>query len=276
MVLHLGDVCSPSVLAGYDDPAIPLRGVFGNNDSDLRRAAGDGGRPSGRGPTSKRWTGGRSSSPHSYDQLQGELSGQGRFDLVLFGHTHRPAHDAVGKALVVNPGGVVRPHAWEEHVRDRRPGHDGAGGSWRYPSGGPDDGQRRPPRRLSAPPEDGAASLGEHAGVVRPDLRGFPLSSRTAGSNAEEVHPPRLPRPPHGLAGRGLSARSTARPRLDAALLLSGSSSRGGPRRLPVSGVKAPRLGRPLPKYLTPTQVDRLLAAPGWATRRKGSGTGRC
>jgi len=41
---------------------------------------------------------------HSYDQLQGELNGRGRFDLVLFGHTHRPLTMHVGKALVVNPG----------------------------------------------------------------------------------------------------------------------------------------------------------------------------
>ena len=34
MVFHLGDVCSPAVLAAYGDPGIPLRGVFGNNDSD--------------------------------------------------------------------------------------------------------------------------------------------------------------------------------------------------------------------------------------------------
>ncbi|MDD5761031.1 MAG: metallophosphoesterase family protein, partial [bacterium] len=41
---------------------------------------------------------------HSYEQLRGELSVQGRFDLVLFGHTHRPLTMRVGKALVVNPG----------------------------------------------------------------------------------------------------------------------------------------------------------------------------
>jgi len=43
MVLHLGDVCSPAVLAGYADPALPLRGVFGNCDSDrdgLQEATG--------------------------------------------------------------------------------------------------------------------------------------------------------------------------------------------------------------------------------------------
>ncbi|PJB30853.1 MAG: site-specific tyrosine recombinase XerD, partial [Deltaproteobacteria bacterium CG_4_9_14_3_um_filter_65_9] len=65
-----------------------------------------------------------------------------------------------------------------------------------------------------------------------------------------------------GLRDGGLSARSTAR---------HVSTLRSFFRFLvreevlaasPVSGVKAPRLGRPLPKYLTLSQVDRLLAAP--------------
>jgi putative phosphoesterase len=104
MVFHLGDVCSPSVLAGRVDPAIPLHGVFGNNDYDrdgLQEATGGAFR---QGPRIETVDGRRILLAHSYDQLQGELSGQGRFDLVLFGHTHRPLTMRVGKALVVNPG----------------------------------------------------------------------------------------------------------------------------------------------------------------------------
>ena len=111
MVLHLGDVCSPEVLAGYTDPALPLRGVFGNCDSDrdgLQEATGGAFR---QGPHIETVDGRTIVLAHSYDQLQGELSGRGRFDLVLFGHTHRPLTMRVGKALVVNPGescGLVR------------------------------------------------------------------------------------------------------------------------------------------------------------------------
>lgn len=104
MVLHLGDVCSPDVLAGYGDPAIPFLGVFGNNDSDrdgLQEATGGAFR---QGPHIETVDGRKILLAHSYDQLRGELSGQGRFDLVLFGHTHRPLTMRVGKALVVNPG----------------------------------------------------------------------------------------------------------------------------------------------------------------------------
>jgi putative phosphoesterase len=111
MVFHLGDVYSPAVLAGYDDPAIPLRGVFGNNDSDrdgLQKATGGAFR---QGPRIETVDGRTILLAHSYDQLRGELNGRGRFDLVLFGHTHRPLTMRVGKALVVNPGescGLVR------------------------------------------------------------------------------------------------------------------------------------------------------------------------
>jgi len=104
MVLHLGDVCSPAVLAGYLDGEIPLRGVFGNNDYDrdgLQEATGGVFR---QGPRVETVGGRKILLAHSYEQLQGELSGQGRFDLVLFGHTHRPLTMRVGKALVVNPG----------------------------------------------------------------------------------------------------------------------------------------------------------------------------
>lgn len=104
MVFHLGDVYSPAVLAGYDDPAIPLRGVFGNNDSDrdgLQKATGGAFR---QGPRIETVDGRTILLAHSYDQLRGELNGRGRFDLVLFGHTHRPLTMRVGKALVVNPG----------------------------------------------------------------------------------------------------------------------------------------------------------------------------
>jgi len=104
MIFHLGDVCSPIVLAGYRDPSIPLRGVFGNNDEDragLQEATGGAFR---EGPHIETVDGRKVLLAHSYAQLQAELTGQGRFDLVLFGHTHRPLTMHVGTALVLNPG----------------------------------------------------------------------------------------------------------------------------------------------------------------------------
>ena len=104
MVFHLGDVCSPIVLAGYRDPSITLCGVFGNNDEDragLQEATSGAFR---EGPHIETVDGRKVLLAHSYAQLQAELTGQGRFDLVLFGHTHRPLTMHVGTALVLNPG----------------------------------------------------------------------------------------------------------------------------------------------------------------------------
>jgi len=104
MVLHLGDVCSPIVLSRFGGGEIPLLGVFGNNDVDrdgLQEATGGAFR---QGPHIETVDGRSILLAHSFDQLRGELSGQGRFDLVLFGHTHRPLTMRIGKALVLNPG----------------------------------------------------------------------------------------------------------------------------------------------------------------------------
>ena len=64
------------------------------------------------------------------------------------------------------------------------------------------------------------------------------------------------------LRDAGLSARSTGRHVSTLRSFFRFLVREGVLAASPVSGVKAPRLGRPLPKYLTLSQVDRLLAAP--------------
>jgi integrase/recombinase XerD len=65
-----------------------------------------------------------------------------------------------------------------------------------------------------------------------------------------------------GLRDGGLSARSTARHVSTMRSFFGFLVREGALAASPVSGVKAPRLGRPLPNYLTLSQVNRLLAAP--------------
>lgn len=104
IILHLGDVCAPSVLSGYRESGIPLVAVFGNNDDDrngLQDATGGAFR---QGPRIETVGGRRILMAHTYGELQPELGERGRFDLVLFGHTHRPLTMHVGRALVLNPG----------------------------------------------------------------------------------------------------------------------------------------------------------------------------
>ncbi|HEX9191814.1 MAG TPA: metallophosphoesterase [Candidatus Deferrimicrobiaceae bacterium] len=104
VILHLGDVCAPSVLAGYRESGIPFLAVFGNNDDDrdgLQDATGGAFR---QGPRIEEVAGRKVLMAHTFEELQPELSERGRFDLVLFGHTHRPLTMRVGRALVLNPG----------------------------------------------------------------------------------------------------------------------------------------------------------------------------
>jgi putative phosphoesterase len=104
IILHLGDVCSPDVLAGYPESGIPLVGVFGNNDYDrggLQEATGSAFHD---GPFIHALEGRKILMAHTFKELQPELGERGRFDLVLFGHTHRALTMHVGRALVMNPG----------------------------------------------------------------------------------------------------------------------------------------------------------------------------
>ena len=104
IILHLGDVCAPEMLAGYRASGIPLVGVFGNNDYDRNGLQDATGGAFHDGPFVHTACGRRILMAHTFRELQPELGERGRFDLVLFGHTHRPLRMLVGKALVLNPG----------------------------------------------------------------------------------------------------------------------------------------------------------------------------
>jgi putative phosphoesterase len=102
-VLHLGDVCSPSVLDPFRAAAVPILGVFGNNDGDRQGMQAVSGNGFERGPRVLTLDGRKILMSHIFDELQGRIGGGG-FDLILFGHTHRPLTMRVGSAVVINPG----------------------------------------------------------------------------------------------------------------------------------------------------------------------------
>jgi putative phosphoesterase len=104
MVIHLGDVCSPPVLEPFRASGLPIMGVFGNNDFDLQGLQEVSGNGFHRGPYTFEIAGRKVLMSHSFDEMQAEIGERGKFDLVLFGHTHRPLAMKVCRALVVNPG----------------------------------------------------------------------------------------------------------------------------------------------------------------------------
>lgn len=103
-ILHLGDVCTPRILEPFKKTDLPMFGVFGNNDYDrfgLQKISTNG---FCRGPRIVEVSGRKILMAHKFDDLQEDLNDGGRFDLVLFGHTHRPLTMRMGKIMVINPG----------------------------------------------------------------------------------------------------------------------------------------------------------------------------
>ena len=103
-ILHLGDVCAPPLLEPFCASGIPVLGVFGNNDGDPAGLQNVSGNRFHRGPHTCEIGGRKILMSHIFDELQGEIGEGGKFDLILFGHTHRPLTMRVGRALVINPG----------------------------------------------------------------------------------------------------------------------------------------------------------------------------
>jgi putative phosphoesterase len=114
-VIHLGDFTSPFTLRELAGSAPRIVAVLGNNDGDplaLQRIA------SGSGIDLQHWPhelelGGRRfllvhglGSAETLIRVVEALAGSGKWDAVLYGHTHRLDLRRVGGALVLNPGEV--------------------------------------------------------------------------------------------------------------------------------------------------------------------------
>jgi uncharacterized protein len=106
LVLHAGDFVSPIAVESF--AGIKLVGILGNNDTDIPGLT------------------------LAFNKIQGELKGEiyegeydgvklviyhgtisskrdfliksGKYDLVIYGHTHRKTTDTIGRTVVVNPG----------------------------------------------------------------------------------------------------------------------------------------------------------------------------
>ena len=106
LVLHAGDYCSPFIIPLFE--ALPLKGVFGNNDGDhyllMRKFKEIGGELLG------------TFGDLEFDDLRialyhgtnapitKALEESGNFDVVISGHTHQKRLERVGKTLALNPG----------------------------------------------------------------------------------------------------------------------------------------------------------------------------
>lgn len=105
-VIHTGDITQPAVLERFARLAVPLLGVFGNNDLHDRERLASQARRLGMDltdpPRTVEWAGRRILVVHDPEEAPTPLPTG--LDLVLHGHTHRHRLEQNGDTLIFNPG----------------------------------------------------------------------------------------------------------------------------------------------------------------------------
>ena len=105
LVLHAGDFVSPFTFLEFKNLNCPLKGVFGNNDGDKLYLQ-------------EKSTGIGELYPGSYqmninhkniimlhqEELIDALAESQKYEVIIYGHTHRTDLRKVGKTIIINPG----------------------------------------------------------------------------------------------------------------------------------------------------------------------------
>jgi len=105
LVIHAGDFVAPFTVDELRNLRAPVKAVFGNCDGEkagLARAF-QGIGEIGDGPLAFGHAGLRFAVVH-LDSSAATQAASGLFDLVIFGHTHRPLVESRDGVLLINPG----------------------------------------------------------------------------------------------------------------------------------------------------------------------------
>lgn len=102
-VLHAGDIISPFNFEIFRELKSPFVAVFGNNDGDKLLLKLKSNRTVHNQPFITTIHKRKIVVVHEPD-LVDALGESGRFDLVIYGHTHKPDIRKMGKTIIVNPG----------------------------------------------------------------------------------------------------------------------------------------------------------------------------
>jgi putative phosphoesterase len=105
LVLHAGDVVAPFAARELSGLRCPVKAVFGNCDGEkqgLEMALEKTGEIS-EAPLLFGY-GGRQILLVHYHFSVATYAASGKYDIVIFGHTHKPAAQKEGKTLLLNPG----------------------------------------------------------------------------------------------------------------------------------------------------------------------------
>jgi len=105
LVLHAGDFVSPFTFLEFKNLNYPLKGVFGNNDGDKLYLQ-----------EKFRGIGKLYPTPYNVkinnknivmlhkEKLIDALAESQKYDVVIYGHTHRTDLRKIGKTIIINPG----------------------------------------------------------------------------------------------------------------------------------------------------------------------------
>ena len=105
LVLHAGDFVSPFTALEFKNLNCPFTGVFGNNDGDklyLREKFKDIGKLF-TAPYIAKIDNKNVIILHK-EKLIDSLAKSQKYDVVIYGHTHRVDLRKIGKTLIINPG----------------------------------------------------------------------------------------------------------------------------------------------------------------------------
>lgn len=105
LVLHAGDFTSPFTSREFKNLNCPLKGIFGNNDGDkllLQKYFIEIGKISSETYLTK--LNQISLIMLHKDELVDSLAESQKYDLIIYGHTHRTDIHKIGKTFIINPG----------------------------------------------------------------------------------------------------------------------------------------------------------------------------
>jgi putative phosphoesterase len=105
LLVHAGDIIAPFAARELAEAGCPVKAVFGNCDGEREglcstiRAFGE----IRAEPFIFEWEGLRILLGH-LDRPVARYAAENAYDIIIFGHTHKPEIREMGKTLIVNPG----------------------------------------------------------------------------------------------------------------------------------------------------------------------------
>lgn len=103
LVVHAGDITSPFAFKPLEKLKSDFVGIFGNNDGDVLSLQEHSGGRLYKQPYLFEFDGKKIILIHEHHLVEA-LADSGHYDIVIFGHTHKPLVRKKGATLVVNPG----------------------------------------------------------------------------------------------------------------------------------------------------------------------------